>query len=251
MISVFSSLLEMLLILRRNYLFLIVISLVIGTPRIICERMIPIGHAHSAAHSLIGLIGLIGMFLFDAVYIAAIIGLLSKPSSGKAPWPIIWNSIKTYTWTLCRLDFLLVLIAFLAAIPFALLLVILKPSSVVWSLLLGVIFVLIKYALAYPFVVVENMGARQALKRSWKMTRRHFGYVFGCYFFLWLVGWSIGQISGSNAPDIAEQTAGIFFLKKFVAYLIDSLWVIMSWCMYLQVKAADAQMPPAVEVSTN
>jgi hypothetical protein len=83
------------------------------------------------------------------------------------------------------------------------------------------------------------------------MTGGHLGYVFGCYFLLWLVGSSIEHICGSNARDIVDQPAGIFFLKKFVAYLVDSLWVILSWSMYLQIKAADAQPPPEETVSTN
>ncbi|MCE0496860.1 MAG: glycerophosphoryl diester phosphodiesterase membrane domain-containing protein [Methylacidiphilales bacterium] len=147
--------------------------------------------------------------------------------------------MRTYTWTLFRLTLLLGLIACLVAIPFIFINTTIKPSNTSRVFFIAFFLLLLKYALADPLVVVENMGARQALKRSWEMTKGHFVYVLGCYLFLWggtwLIDWPLGKLD-------VDRLTGVDFIFQLIRSLIDTLWVVMSWCMYLRIKAAD--QPP-------
>jgi hypothetical protein len=186
--------------------------------------------------------GLFCSLVLDAAKAAAVLGLLRRGPQENMEYEAIWKSVKTYTWTLVRLSILIGLIAMLLAIPFALVMRIVGPSKFIILFLTTFYFFLVKYALADPLVVMENMNAVNALKRSWEMTKGHFWYVLGCYLFLWLGGWLItwAILLPVDAPD---SSMGWAWLPVHLgARFIDSSWLILSWCMYLRIKEAEAQL---------
>jgi len=226
----------------RNFWYLAVLTLVIGTLIIFLARF---GNFHHPPHShpsglimTLGLIGPFGRLLLDAVTVAAILGLLRKDSLEKTAWAAAGSSITNYTWTLFRLLILIGLIF----IPFALLIglavSILGANKFILIFAIGFYLVLIKYALADPLVVVENLGAWDALKRSWEMTKGHFRYVMGCYLFLGLGAWLIIWLISLPFPDADNEMS---LPVEFASHLIDSLWIVLSWSMYVRIKEAEAQ----------
>ena len=104
---------------------------------------------------------------------------------------------------------------------------------------MGFYLVLIKYALAYPLVTVENLGAGKALTQSWKMTKNHFWYVAGCYVILWAVQWAI-----SWTIALPYGLSWEWLLVQSGLALVNSLWVILSWCMYLRIKKTEGGRSP-------
>jgi heme/copper-type cytochrome/quinol oxidase subunit 4 len=179
--------------------------------------------------------------LLDAAKIAALLGLLRRDSLQKTALEAVRNSIKKYTWTILRLMFLIGL----TFIPFALVIYIvvnlLGAHKYVIIFGMGFYLVLIKYALAYPLVVTENLKAGDALWQSWEMTKGHFRYVLGCYLFLglglWLIRWTI--TSPVNDPGFGLSWA--WMLVQFCLMLIELLWIVLSWCMYLRIKEMGTQ----------
>jgi hypothetical protein len=144
---------------------------------------------------------------------------------------------------LFRLILLIALIAGVAMIPFLLLLRLTLWVPTVNFALAFVYLVLIKYALAFPLVVDEQLNARQALKRSWQMTRGHFWYVLLCYLVMASVHIAVNQLFASPWLDAHIPFSFSFFVKHAVGAFFDSLWIVLGWQMYLDIKNADA--PPA------
>jgi len=165
----------------------------------------------------------------------------------KANLVAICSSIKKYTWTLVRL---MVLIG-LTFIPFGALISLIVgvigkfvANKFVTVFVIGFFLVLIKYALAYPLVVVENLAAWQALKQSWKMTKGHFFYVFGCYLVLWSIQWIFTRAIESPVNGVDYKLSLPWLSVQFGELLVDTMWIILSWCMYLRIKEAEVTAPP-------
>jgi hypothetical protein len=196
----------------------------------------PRPHDHSPL-ILLELGALTASLIFGAATDAALLGFLREPDH--AAWKVIWTSVRTYTWVLFRLILLIALIAFAAMIPFLLLLRWLHWAPLVSFAVAFVYLVLIKYALAFPLVVDEQLNARQALKRSWKMTRGHFWYVLFCYLVMASAHIMVNQLFASPWLDAHVPFSFSFFVKHAADGFFDSLWIILGWQMYLDIKDAD------------
>jgi len=250
MISVFSTLRDALLLWIQNFWYLVAFTLITDTPQLFLLEFQTAGHdhTHSPTVMLVSLISLFSMVFFNAVSAAAILGLLKRSSSENPAWLGVWNSVKIYTGTLCRLSIQIFFIAILVLAPIGASLKALKAPHAAGVMVIAIYLIFIKYALADPLVVVEHMSAWQALKRSWVMTKGHFWYVLGCYFVLWFMGWTVNAACGLNASNNTGQTTGISILLDLALYMFGSLWIIVPWCMYLRIKAAD--QPPDVAIQT-
>ena len=250
MLSVFSTLKEMLFLWVRNFWYLVALTLITGTFAIFLECLDNYGQAQrSLLLPLLGMSVPLGGLLLDAVNAAAILGLLRRQSLGKTAGVAVWSSIETYTWTLFRLIFLIGIIAvpFIAAMVGVVL--ILKLGQIAFLIGFAFFLIFLKYALADPLVVVENLRARAALKRSWKMTKGHFWYVMGCYLFLGAGEWLINWLMALPLPDADAKTSWVGIPVEFGSKLIDSMWIILSWCMYLRIKETDAPLPTEAVLS--
>jgi hypothetical protein len=250
-LSVFDTLKETLLLWVRNFWYLVVLVLVIGTPVFVFEHYdhFPRHSQLSAIALLFGLIGLFSTFVLIPAKAAAILGLLRRESPRETVFAAVCSGIHKHTWTLLRL---MILIG-LTFIPFGLIISIVVhlfgANKYVLIIGMGFYLVLIKYALAYPLVVVDNFNAGDALWRSWTMTKGHFWYVLGCYLFLglgqWLIHWTI-----TSPVNSADSGLGWAWLPvQFGLMLIDALWIILSWCMYLRIKETDAASPSEAVLS--
>jgi hypothetical protein len=241
-LSVFSTLKEMLFLWVRNFWYLVILVLVIETPLLVCSHLthIPVLKAHTGPGPFLATILLFGSVLLGSVKTAAILGLLRKESLGKTFVAAVGSSIHQHTWTLLRLMLLIAL----TFIPFALLISIIvrlmgaNKFMVVFAM--GFYLVLIKYALAYPLVVVENLNAKDALVQSWKMTKGHFRYVLGCYLFLWLGQWLINWRLPWNLNGSSSGLGWDHIPLQLGVALLEPMWIILSWSMYLRIKEVDA-----------
>lgn len=105
------------------------------------------------------------------------------------------------------------------------------------------LLVMLKYALADPLVVVEELKAMSALSASWRMTKNRFGYVFGCYFLLAIAIGTIYFLSGYgtrwfHAPIWKAPSSEVFFR------LMDTIWYPLPWIMYLRIREAGDPIAP-------
>jgi hypothetical protein len=156
----------------------------------------------------------------------------------------MWSSVRDYTWVLFRLLLLIGLIALAAMIPFLFLIRWLHSVPLISFAIAFVYLVLIKYALAYPLAVNEQLNARQALKRSWEMTRGHFWYVFACYLLMALAHFTLNQLFTTPWLDAQVPWSLSFFIQHITDGFFNSLWIILGWQMYLEIKDVD-EAPPA------
>ena len=188
--------------------------------------------------------------MLEATKAAAILGVLRRDSPQSTALGAANSSIQKYTWTLLRLMILIGLTFIPMLVLISIVVRVLGANKYAVVFALGFYLVLIKYALAYPLVVIENLKARDALWQSWEMTKGHFGYVLGCYLFLglsqWLIRWTIS--SPINGSDSGLSWAWI--LVQFCLMLIESLWIVLSWCMYLRIKEVDSIAPPQAVAAT-
>ena len=229
----------------RKFWYVAVITLVIGTPIILSQDF---GNYRVAAYlhppGIVQALRLVGLFVslvLLAAKTAAILGLLTADRLENKVWKAVRSCVKIYTWTLFRLNILIGLIAILVAIPFGLVMRVTGSSANITLFVTGLYLVLVKYALADPLVVVENLNARDALYRSWEMTKGHFWYVAGCYLFLGFGEWLIHKLMG---PSLNGTDRGsVWILVQLGLRTIDSLWIFLSWCMYQRIKEADAIAP--------
>jgi hypothetical protein len=232
----------------RNFWHLVIIILVASTPTIVFEHYerFPRHPRLSGTLAAFVMIGSFSSLVLIAAKVAAILGLLRQGPRENVDYQAIWKSVKESTWTLFRLTFLIAIIAILLATPFALIMRITGPNKFLILFLTSFFLVLVKYALADPLVVIENLKAWPALKKSWEMTKGHFGYVLGCYVFLWFCDWSINWavLSPVDAPESSLGWA--WFPAHLAARIVDSLWLILSWCMYLRIKETGALAKPAL-----
>jgi hypothetical protein len=74
------------------------------------------------------------------------------------------------------------------------------------------------------------------------MTKGHFWYVLGCYLFLVLLAGLFQWLVTSPAPveHTGVNLAGLS--SHFGEKLMDAMWVVLSWCMYLRIKEEENQL---------
>jgi hypothetical protein len=242
MLSVFSTLKETLFLWVQNFWYLAALVLVIGMPSLVFAHIgeVP-SHSHPSGLALIcEITGLFLWLMLDAAKAAAILGLLRRESLQKTALEVVSSSIQKYTWTLLRLMILIGLTFIPVGLLISIVVHIFGANKYVVVFALGFYLVLIKYALAYPLVVIENLKAGDALWQSWEMTKGHFWYVLGCYLFLglgqWLIHWTI-----TSPVNGADSGLGWAWLPvQFGIKLFESIWIILSWCMYQRIKETDA-----------
>lgn len=238
MLSVLSTLEETFFLWIRNFWYLVVLTILVETPTFFVNRNFYItAHAHPPGFiAILGQIGFLGTFVLMAAKEAAILGILRRQSLGKTAQAAALESIKKYTWTLFRLLLLIGIYSCGIVGIFALILKMLGLGRMGILIAIGFYLVFIKYALADPLVVVENLMARPALQRSWEMTKGHFWYVAGCYLVIGFGDWSLRRFV--EAP-VHVSYLGFDWLAHVGFSLTDSVWIVLSWCMYLRIKATD------------
>jgi hypothetical protein len=250
-LAIISTLKEVLFLWVRNFWYLVVLAFLFGVPDFFLRQLDHDYHASQFKWSpLLGFIVSTALLWLDTVNLTAIFGLLKKEPS-ESVWMAAWQSIKAYTWTLFRLVLLIGLVCIPVVGISVAIIHILSLAKAGMFLVLGAYLVFIISALAGPLVVVENLGAMDALKRSWGMTKRHFLYVAGCYLILglmeWLIHWMITLLS--HTTDNEMNWAGL--MMKVVSEVIDSAWIILLWSMYLKIKAEEEQMASVKEAVAN
>jgi membrane-anchored glycerophosphoryl diester phosphodiesterase (GDPDase) len=250
LLSIFATLREMLFLWLRNFWWLAAITLCTGWVGVtgFFKQDHP-DHSPSPTIPLLRftafLIGFFLILLFQGIRVAAILALLKPRPLEQTPWKAIQETVKKFAWTLSGVFFNLGLIGAGVILAIAYLLSICFPhrtadsSKFVYLFVIGIYLFFIKYALAYPLVVVEYQAPGSALRKSWRMTKGHFWYVGGCYLFLWatlrLVQWLV-PIPAAGSPFIAEAP-----LLNLGWQLLDTMWIILSWCMYLRITETDRQ----------
>jgi len=186
---------------------------------------------------------------------AAILGLMRRQTLGTTVVSAVFGNIKKYTWTLFRLQILIAFTAIIMLIPLVAIgrmlavLQVILPLKMYSIFGVGLALVLLKYALADPLIVVENFGAWNALKRSWVMTKGHFWYVAGCYLFLGAGNWILNWLFSALLKDTDSGLNWLWLSTHLGLRLFDSLWIILSWCIYLRIKKTDEPALPAATVS--
>jgi len=272
MISVFSTLGETFVLWRRNIILISFISLTFNIPAVLLNewnQSLAKSMADLAApakespesleeleetnakltHELffeqipVSVLVMIVNLFVQVLCSAGILGLLKTQTSQEKRWDSIRVTIKTYTWTLFRAELILTLLGAVIGIVFGIVMattattISRNPNAFSFlSLIFSAIFlVFLKYALADPLIVLENYGAWDALARSWEMTKDRFVYVLGCYIFLWSGIWLIDRIM----QYVDDRLTGTDLLSQVSYAFLDPLWIVMAWCMYLRIKAAD------------
>ena len=180
--SILSTLLETLRLAARNFVLILTISVLISFPFSLATL---IANALSSSSQVL-LAALISLLVFGAGIVvgamksAAILGVLKSRSAEASLWPSIGTSVRTYTWTLIRLEILLTVIAWIVTFPFGLLAGFFGAQAihhrnggsfgtvhfpVLPLLFIAVLYlVFVKYALADPLIVPSaTMLARPAL----------------------------------------------------------------------------------------
>jgi hypothetical protein len=249
-LSFFSALKETFYLWMQNFWIVTVVAVATGLPQLALShlQLTLASMPESPVRITISFAGIAADLLFPAVSTAAILGVLTRPATESASWPAMRQSIAANTWTLARLYFL---IAVIAALPMVLIVFAVAELKIKAPSLLAVWFfalylILVKYALADPLVVVEGMDARAALKRSWQMTRGALWYVLGCYAFLAVLQMILRWLFAPT--NLRSATSGWSGLLADVAEeVVAPLWVIVSWVMYNQIKAAKPGNAPTTE----
>ena len=192
----------------------------------------------------LGLSAILVSFVLGAMSDAALLGILKKPESEVTFALRIFLSIKKYTWVLFRLSLLIGIIAVVLLIPFSLFSLWLRLR--LFEVAFAVMYlVLLKYALAYPIAVNEDTTAYVALKRSWEMTKGRFWYVVFCYLIMGVGGYMLQILLQSNWMDARFSFTGFFIIKLIVLGFVDSLWIVLGWQMYREIKDV-----PTSEIAT-
>ncbi len=98
-------------------------------------------------------------------------------------------------------------------------------------------------------MVVDQLGAREALKRSLKMIKSYFWYVAGCYLFLGSLEQLIEQSVASPVHGANSGANGAQTLLQAGLNLLAPAWIILSWCMYLRINQANDELRQAREAT--
>jgi hypothetical protein len=188
--------------------------------------------------------------VITAMTTASLLGVLKSHPPASAIWPTVKTSIRSYTWPFVILSILLSIIACVITIPFTIVIALFGFESIAHGppgvvghsyfiefivVLMAILYLIfVKYALADPLIVIENMPPLAALKRSWQMTRGFFWYVLGSYVFLGTAEYCVGSIFQDFEPSKSVNWV------KLVHFLFDSIvqcyWLLLAWCMYRQIK---------------
>ncbi len=179
MLSVIDTLKKTVFLWIQNFWYLVALSVVIGFPATIIAHLstVPSHPRPSWPMLCYAMSGQFLALLFHAGKVAGVVGLLTRDPSQESPLHSIYVTIKSHVWTLVRLIFLIGLTYFSVLLPVTIIIHHLDASRYAVVIALGFYVVLVKYALAYPLVVVEKLNARSALQRSWQMTKGQFGYI--------------------------------------------------------------------------
>jgi hypothetical protein len=229
----------------RNLGFFVVLALFIGFPTNLATVLF--GSNMSLGHALGHLAEALAAILFQAIGVAAALSLLSKQSPEKT-WLVVVNGVQRSTISLIGVQLFLCIFAILLMIPVALIFYVshilfgLSPLAAVLGELIFLIF--LKYALANPLVVAEKLNADAALHVSWRMTRNRFAFVFGCYLIVGVVEWAINYLA-----RLLEVQPWISPATHFLSLFMSTYWFVLSWVMYVRIKAAEELQ--AVPVSTS
>ena len=202
------------------------------------------------------LMALIGI-LTAAGVAAVILGVLK--TTPPATWATVSMSIRYYTWPLIILSVLLGIIAFLITLPFSFVVAFYGFGSLghgskvveqsyfikLLAVLMAILYLIfVKYALADPLIVIEEMEPLTALKRSWQMTRGRFWYVLGCYVLVGTTEYFMllpFQIYESPHSFNCAKAIDLLISGAFTCY-----WVLLAWCMYWRIRDAEN---PATEAT--
>jgi hypothetical protein len=239
-LSVISTLEESFYLWVRNFRFLAVVSILTATPDAFSRYFDDYDLQYHAMGPTTawGMVIVLGM-LFNAIGSAAILGWLRRESPEEKAWVVACRSIDRNMWTLFRKGLLLAGMGILMTIPLLALTAIL-PLKIMIVLSTSLYVIFLKYALADPVIVVENLDAIDALKRSWEMTRNHFGYVLGCYLLLAagdeFLQWAFTP--PTDGPSYVWDWA--WPVAQYGLALYNCAWIVLSWQMYLRIKEADA-----------
>ncbi len=203
---------------------------------------------HSSVFFLVSFPMDVVLLIISAMQSAVILGILKSPENETGIWPVALSSIRNYTWPLIRLALLLMLAVWVFVIPISMVVAfsgktLISPHNYVFHVLFVFLAILylafIKFALAEPLIVVENMRAIDSLKKSWEMTKGRFGYVFGCYVFLGTAEYFAQQLLDHFASSASFGVVNL--INHIINGLVGCLWVLMAWCMYWRIKGHEAQ----------
>lgn len=250
MLSISSTFREALLLALKYFWLLVVLAIMTKLPAIFMNVFwISPKHSDPIATLVSFAVLLVGVIL-DAANRAAVLALLTQTSGEVSVWRPIWNNIQDFTWTLFRVSLLLVGVAILLLIPVCLLIKLFGSGNLVTVFATAMFLIFAKYALADPLVVLENMGARAALKRSWEMTRGHFWYVAGCYLFLGGMMWFAEWLVEPPLHDRQASMAGASLMIHFCFALADNIWIIIAWVMYHRIKTEEEHIAEVAKAFT-
>jgi hypothetical protein len=186
----------------------------------------------------------------SALVTAAILGVLKPNSPEISTWTALSQSVRRCTWRLIIVSLLLASLTVAIIVPLELVLFAFGHFSTALfsyvldfiSVLLAIIYlVFIKYALAYPLVVVEGLGPLAALGRSWQMTRGRFWYVLGCYVFVGTAEHFLTHLSHSFGQH--THFTWLNAVDNLIGGLFTCYWIVLAWVMYKRIVDADKQLP--------
>jgi hypothetical protein len=179
--------------------------------------------------------------IFQAVGMAATLSLFRTPPD-ETKWLLMIRGVQRYTGQLVGVQLLITVIVLAMFVPIGVLFAFIHLFSPFWVALMValsylLLLVMLKYALADPLVVVEELKAMPALSASWRMTKNRFGYVFGCYF---LLAFAIGTIYFLTGHGTRWFHASIWIAPSLKVFfkLMDTVWFVLPWIMYLRIREA-------------
>jgi hypothetical protein len=232
---------ETLVLWARHWKFFVLLGLFLEFPSFLPGRS---RHDDFTALNVCkGAIAFVLPIIFHAMGMAAALSLL-RNQSGEKNWFAIARGIHHYTGQLVGVQVLLTVLVLLIFIPIGGVCLLLRTAfelSAFWLLLPFLICpVLLKYALADPLVVAENLKAGSALKVSWGMTRSHFGFVLGCYLivavFEWLINYGTGYLTALARLSLREWILPLLLLSVQIAKTYS---YVLPWIMYVRIKIAN------------
>jgi hypothetical protein len=227
----------------RHWKFFVVLGLFLSLPGLTQAEISKIDPAFPKQFVTAGAV-ILGLVL-QAVGMAATLSLL-RHDPLPAGWVEMVRGVQRFFVQLLGVQVLILFLGLLLLVPilggyFLLAQLFGVGLSALWLVggdLLFLIF--LKYALADPLVVVENLKADTALAVSWRMTRNRFGFVFGCYL---LVG-ILEAIVAGGAERLFHEF-GIAALGVVIGEIARTYWYALPWVMYLRIKAGEEQ--PTIE----
>jgi hypothetical protein len=234
MISVTSTLADAARIGLKNYRPLLAIGLISAMPLAVLtmmENIVPSDPSDVRKVLVTGLVSIlyfVALIVVGAMKTAAVFGILRRAAYEPRLWPVVAESVRTYTGPLARLSVVLMVIAFIVWVPAGFLmapLMMLKGqyvAGVVAAFLAIVYLIFVKFALATPLVVVEGLPAHDAVKVSWTMTRGQFWYVLGCYVLIAVGEYCVELFCGFLVPHRHSMFKGVFNVEETInATVID------------------------------